>query len=422
VKTNASGVSSSDARTRDSSRRATGARILALVAGCVIGFAACSSAPASNAGAPPPAGSLAPATAATPSSDPTGSAVGSRGASGIGHVFIINLENESYDVTFGPGSKATYLNATLVPQGKLLSQYHGIGHASLDNYLAQISGQAPNPATQTDCAKYIEFAMTATVAPGQAVGTGCVYPASVKTIADQLTEKGLRWKGYMEDMGNDPNAPTTCRHPAIGARDSTLLARSGDQYATRHNPFVYFHSIIDSPACATNDVALDALPADLASLAATPNYTYITPSLCHDGHDTPCANGEPGGLTSADAFLAQWVPRILASPAYQQDGALIVTFDEADQLGPNADSSACCGELTGPNTDKPGINGPGGGRVGAVVLSRFTTPGTTSTTAYNHYSLLCSTEQIFAVDRLGMAAQSDLPCFGRDVFDRPQGA
>jgi len=149
-------------------------------------------------------------------------------------------------------------------------------------------------------------------------------------------------------------------------------------------------------------------------VATTPNLAYITPNLCHDGHDTPCVNGEPGGLTSADAFLRTWVPRILASPAYRQDGLLVVTFDESDS--PQSDASASGGEMPGPNSPLPGITGPGGGRVGAVVLSRHTTPGTTSSVGYNHYSLLASIEDAFRLPHLGFAAQTGLPRFGRDVY------
>ena len=71
-----------------------------------------------------------------------------------------------------------------------------------------------------------------------------MYPATVKTVADQLEAKRLSWKGYMEDMGADPvrDGATTCAHPAIGTPDRTQQASAADQYATRHNPFVYFHS------------------------------------------------------------------------------------------------------------------------------------------------------------------------------------
>ena len=155
-----------------------------------------------------------------------------------GHVFIIVLENQGYHVTFGAASPATYLKG-LAGLGALLSNYYGIGHFSLDNYLAMISGQAVNPVTQSDCGSFVEFNQTGTSADGQAIGTGCVYPATVRTIADQLADKGLAWKAYMEDMGNIPTRESaTCGHPAIGAPDPAHRAVVGDQYATRHNPFV----------------------------------------------------------------------------------------------------------------------------------------------------------------------------------------
>jgi hypothetical protein len=201
----------------------------------------------------------------------------------------------------------------------------------------------------------------------------------------------------------------------IGTLDSTEIATPSDQYATKHNPFVYFHSIIDSPTCQRNVVPLTKLEDALRSAATTPNYTFIVPNLCHDGHDRPCQNGEPGSLESADEFLKQWVRIIMKSPAYRADGLLVITFDEA--LSINAES--CCNQPPGPNTPKPGVNGPGGGRTGAVLLSRFIRPGTVSDVPYNHYSFLRSVEDIFGVPHLGYAAQKGLVGFGRDVFTHP---
>lgn len=332
----------------------------------------------------------------------------------VGHVFVINLENKGYDETWGPGSAAPYLSQTLRSQGVLLSQYYGIGHNSLDNYIAQISGQGPNSATQADCQTYTDFTSSGTAAPGQAVGQGCVYPTSVPTLADQLTQSGHSWKGYMEDMGNDPaRESAVCGHPALNTMDGTQKAEAGDQYATRHNPFVYFHGITDTAAC-QRDVNLSALPTDLATTASTPTLSYLTPNLCHDGHDAPCVDGAPGGLASADSWLRQWVPAITSSPAFQQDGLLVITFDESD--GPQSDSSACCGEGPGPNTALPGITGPGGGRVGALVIGpKFVAPNTWNDTPYNHYSLLASVEDLYGLSHLGYA--STVRPFGLDVYN-----
>ena len=187
----------------------------------------------------------------------------SRTAPPIKHVFVVNLENKGYDETFGPDSPAPYLSQTLRGRGQLLTQYYGTAHNSLPNYIAQISGQGPDSQTQADCQTYSDFVQAGTVAPQQAVGNGCVYPANVKTVADQLEAKGLTWRGYMEDMG------TPCRHPAANAVDDTQQAEVGDQYAARHNPFVYFHSITDRASCAANDVDLSQLTHDLATTATT---------------------------------------------------------------------------------------------------------------------------------------------------------
>jgi hypothetical protein len=331
----------------------------------------------------------------------------------VKHVFVIVLENKDFDKTFGSASPAPYLSKTLPSQGQLLTQYYGIGHVSLDNYIAMISGQAPNAATQGDCIVYQDFAPPIAVidANGQAIGQGCVLPATVSTLANQLDASGRSWRGYMEDM------KTPCRHPALNTQDTTQSAKVGDQYATRHNPFMYFHSIIDDNAsCQRKVVDLAQLPTDLASVDTTPNFSFITPDLCHDGHDAPCVDQQPGGLVSSDAFLRDLVPKILDSPAYKQDGLLLIAFDEAE-VGNPASATACCGETPGPNSAMPGIDGPGGGRVGGVVLSQFTAPGTINDTPYNHYSLLRSLEDMFGVPHLGFAAASGLRAFGPDVFN-----
>src|SRR5215469_13510114 len=184
----------------------------------------------------------------------------------IRHVFVIVLENEPFEVTFSDQSLAPYLAHELPKQGVLLTKYYAIGHNSLDNYTAMISGQAPNKAAQDDCHVFTEFERTqpGLDANGQALGEGCVYPSDVKTLPDELEAAGFTWKGYMEDMGADPTREAAaCGHVAIGAVDDTNHATPRDQYADKHNPFVYFHSIIDDPArCAARVVNLDALNHD----------------------------------------------------------------------------------------------------------------------------------------------------------------
>jgi phosphatidylinositol-3-phosphatase len=204
---------------------------------------------------------------ATASAAPGGIVRAALPANAIRHIIVVELENESFNMTFGPNSPAVFLNKTLVPQGELVENYYATGHVSLDNYIAQISGQAPNPLSSSDCLQLPSFAGSyvnvvpgtldpdQATFPGQVDGSGCIYPASVQTIADQLdaargggaARAGTAWRVYAEDMGNDPardmGTPdplggTDCAHPVVGGNDPTNSATPIDQYATRHNPAV----------------------------------------------------------------------------------------------------------------------------------------------------------------------------------------
>jgi hypothetical protein len=340
----------------------------------------------------------------------------------IKHVYTIVMENESAAVTFGASSPAPYLAKTLTAEGAFVPNYYGVGHSSNDNYIAMISGQAPNTDTQDDCQTFTDFLVAGTGSYGQETGLGCVYPSNIDTIAGQLSAKGLTWRDYNQGMGSDPNRESaTCGHPTVDGPDGTEGGETSspyDEYATRHDPFVYFHSIIDNKTlCDNNVVNLTDLPADLASTAKTPNYAFITPDLCADGHDSTCKDpSRQGGFAGIDQFLQQEVPQITGSPAFkQQNGLLIVIFDEAT----GGDDSSCCGEIPGPGAAEPGGGGPGGGRVGAVMISPCIKPGTVSNTPYNHYTMLRSIEDMFGLSHLGYAQLPNEVSFGSDVFTQP---
>jgi hypothetical protein len=368
----------------------------------------------------------------------------------IKHVWVIMLENESYNYTFGAaGAKyAPYLTKTLPSEGALLKNYYGIGHDSLDNYVAAVSGQAPNYTLDEDCSTFFPFQQFGGenyddwTSDGQISGEGCVFPKSaagkpILTIGNQLSAKGLSWKEYAQDMGNNPKRDGTvktangpaCGHPVVGGTDFTdSTGPKNDSYATRHNGFMYFDSIIDNKSlCDAHVLSLQPLAKDLESASTTPDYSFITPNTCYDGHDWPkCQDGTPGRLPRVDQFLKEWVPKIMDSPAYKQNGMILITFDES---GDDSDAGACCGEVDGlgyddpshPNINEPGLYGPGGGRVGAIVLSKYVKPGTVSTKPYNHYSQLRSFEDMFGLSLLGDAKMKQVAPFGPDVFTQPQG-
>ena len=346
----------------------------------------------------------------------------------IRHVWVINLENSQvcespssygYDGVTGhagcplPGfaDAAPYLGKVLPAEGTLVQNYFGIGHESLDNYIAEVSGQAPSPDTQADCPAPADLTPGTVDAPQQqAIGQGCTFPARVKTIADQLQAKGLSWKGYMEDMGNEQAKDASVPAAQTGG---TKIAGSGmacslnnvqdfggtDNYVAKHNPFTWFHSIIDNQAyCDSHVVPLSDLRMDLQRIDTTPGLSFITPNMADDGHDA--------FVDQTSAWAAYWVRQILASAAYRQDGMVIIVYDESSASGTAGAAgplqtvpNSCCGEIPGPNSPSPGAFGSqGGGQTGAWILTPYGAHGiVSSANSYNHYSLLRSLEDIFGI-------------------------
>jgi hypothetical protein len=304
----------------------------------------------------------------------------------VKHVFEIVLAGRGFDATFGAGSVATYLNGTLRPKGTLLTGAQSLGRADLPDHLALISGQPPNDDTRAGCPTYTEIPQTAKpTKAGEITAKGCAYPNTVITVADQIAASGRMWRAYVEDLDKGQPPRTSCRRPASGAADDTVLPRPGDGYATRHNPFVYFHSLLDLGGCDSSDGPLAPLETDLAKAKTTPAFSYIVPNLCNDGTTSPCPNGSPGGLAAADAFLATWVPRILASPAYGDGGLLLVTF---------------AGGAAAPEGAEAPV------RNGALVVSRFATAGATDDTEIDPYGLLRTVQDVLGLKPLARSASA----------------
>ena len=300
----------------------------------------------------------------------------------IKHVWLIILENKSYDATFTGLNNNTYLWRTLPAQGVLLKNYYGTGHFSLDNYISLVSGQATQPDTQADCPDYDSFSGTVDTkgslftnrnfgqvasaqGPNAAAGSnGCVYPASVPTLFNQLDAKGVSWKGYAQDLGNPDASPPVhsagaqycgAPYPSPGPTGSTAQPNPGsanatDQYVPKHFPFPWFESILQSGDCDPAHIAnlfdpTNGLYHDLQTEATTPAFSWISPNNCSDGHDAVCHGNNlsggfadpntpnapvnyTGGLYAADLFLEHVIPEIEASPAFKDGGLIDITFDE----------------------------------------------------------------------------------------------
>jgi hypothetical protein len=200
----------------------------------------------------------------------------------------------------------------------LATNYRAVSSPSLPNYLALTSGSTWGI---TDNQYH--------VLPADGLGA-------------QLTAAALSWRAYME-----------------GLTDAGCL-RSPYPYALKHNPFAYYGG-----ACPQNVVSLDALDADLAG--NTPSFVWISPGLCHDGHDCP--------LTVAGPWLEGLVSRIVASAAWQQRGVLFIVWDEGD----------------------------GGSDIVALIIAAPDLASRRIDAAYDHYSLLATIEDLYGLPRLGAA-------------------
>jgi phosphatidylinositol-3-phosphatase len=276
--------------------------------------------------------------------------------SSVKTVFTIVLENQNWSSVKGSPS-APYINNTLLPMASHAEQYYNPpgNHPSLPNYLWLEAGTS--------------FGITDGLDPSVR------HQATTAHLVTQLQNAGIPWKSYDEDIDG-----TTCPLTSSGL------------YAVRHNPFVYFDDVTNtldpnSAYCISHIRPYTEFSTDLANNNVA-RYVFITPNLCHDGHDNCSPVNDP--IRQADIWLSTEVPKILNSNAYRNGGALFICWDEA---------------LTG--------DGP----IGMIVVSPFAKgSGYSNAIYYTHSSTLRTFERIFGVPLLGDAVNAaDLS----DLFNSP---
>ncbi len=323
----------------------TGHRLLRAAVACGVGLF-------SVAGVAVPASiaSATPAHPAAPATSSKGVAISSTGLKpgAIKHVWLIILENKSYDATFTGLNQNSYLWKTLPQQGVLLKNYYGTGHSSMDNYLSLVSGQAPEEDTQEDCSvtdktigpdadieskggslfrnknfgqMYSPANATQPSGANAPLGTnGCTYPTDVPTLFNQLNAAHETWKGYAQDIGGAQASGSTsyqantvpnreaaaCAGPGTPANNpdtnptnmatgfpsgvTTLTAaQPNDQYVSKHFPFPWFQSLTGSTVNgpALNEPANGGTNCDASHLT---NLDNPQTGLVHDlknAKDTP---------------------------------------------------------------------------------------------------------------------------------------
>jgi hypothetical protein len=272
------------------------------------------------------------------------------------HVLVIVMENTSLS-TLTSSTNTPFLHG-LSTMYASASDYHGVAHPSLPNYIALTSGDTQSigcdcdptgsACTQLDCNALIH---------------NCGCGQTVAHLGAQLDAAGKRWRAYAEDL------MTPCN-----------LTSSGN-YAVRHVPFLYYSDVAgDATKC--NDRVVDfamQFNADLTSNSMFPQFAFIAPNLIHDMHDPFPATST--NLANGDQWLMQIVPQILASTAFQENGALFIVWDEDDLSGVLA-------------KDDP---------IPLYVISPLAKKNYSGGMHADHYSLLATIEDGLNVPRLGNA-------------------
>lgn len=265
--------------------------------------------------------------APTPSPRPTPTG---GGLARLKHVFVVVMENEEASSIIG-NPAAPYINNLAATHG-LATDYTAVAHPSEPNYLALWSGST------------------------QGVTDDGIYNFSAGvTLGDQIEASGRAWHVAAQ------NVPQSCY---TGATASGGEDGSGT-YARKHEPAISWTSVARNPTRCANIVDFTQFDPDLG------NYWFIVPNLCNDMHDCSIATG--------DAFLARFLPKILASAAYADGGLIVLTWDEGSSR-------------TG-----------GGGKVATIVLSPLGKAGFSSAITHSHYSVVRTIEDAWSMPCLAHA-------------------
>jgi phosphatidylinositol-3-phosphatase len=198
-------------------------------------------------------------------------------------VIVVVMENKEYGSIIG-NSNAPYINS-LADDYSLATQFYGVTHPSLPDYLAVTGGST--------------FGITSNC-------TDCHVNAP--NITTQLEHAGISWKAYIEGL------PAPCSN----------VAEAGD-YSKKHNPFMYYDDIVNDPTRCKKVVPLTQLDADRRN-GKLPQFVWVTPDMCHDMHDCTVKAG--------DEWLSRFVPPLLRTLGSR--GVLFLTFDEG------ASDAGCC--------------------------------------------------------------------------------
>jgi phospholipase C len=281
------------------------------------------------------------------------------------------MENHAANQIFGNTADAPYLNQLAAAYG-IATNYFGVTHPSLPNYLAAISGDfqgiwddCPADATVTCAPQTFGSSLTSNEV---ASASNRPHMFNSQTIVDQLEAHHMTWKAYMQSM------------PSPGFTGASYGA-----YAQKHDPFMYFTDIRNNASRIERIVPFTQFNQDVQS-GNVPNFAWISPDECNDMHGTPNCASYDGLISLGDTFVRTIVQNITQSSAWKEGSAIVIVWDEND-----TGASGCCKSPTG-------VNGVtlGGADVPIIVMtSNGPRHIVLNTTSYNHYSLLATIERIW---------------------------
>jgi hypothetical protein len=161
------------------------------------------------------------------------------------------------------------------------------------------------------------------------------------SLTGQLSAKGVTWNSYQEDVQYSSSVQVSASGTGGTHNGNTVVANPYNgslqyNYAVKHNPMSFFTDSLSSP---TNGLTFSKLQTDLANNSYA-QYNWITPNQYNDMHSALSGGftykgvhytGDQAAIAQGDNFLAQIVPEIEATNAFQNGtGVIELWWDESE--------------------------------------------------------------------------------------------
>ena len=226
----------------------------------------------------------------------------------------------------------------LASQGVTYTNYFATTHPSEPNYCAVVGGD--NFGMDNDDFNQV--------------------PSNVSTVVDLLDTKGISWAEYEEGM---PYAG----YQGYNFSNQTTYA---NDYVRKHNPLILYESVTSNATRLSLIKNFTSFYSDLAA-QTLPQWSFITPNMTDDGHDTT--------ITFAANWARTFLEPLLNNTYFTNNTLILLTFDEADTYTEHNNIFTIA--------------------LGGAIPANL--KGTNDSTFYNHYSALSSVSVNWGLPSLG---------------------